>query len=576
MTTFYRGVLSQWEIAQVPAGFSLGTDIPDSIQRALYRRQVYTREALEQFLHPNADHLPDIHLLHEVDKALELLHAAIERGDFIYVVGDYDVDGTTSAALIGSFLQALGHQSFFLHLPDRFKEGYGVSDLAVDNAIAKGAGLFIAVDCGTKDILRLRRLKAAGIRTIVIDHHVVGETDELPPADAFVNPQRPDSKYPNPYPSAGALTYRLLQAYRGIYGKPEEWEGIDLAAISILADIMPLVGENRLIVQLGLKHLQLAPRPGLSALAEKAGLSLSSITRSRSVVFQLVPRLNAPGRLKSPRYSLYLLLARQRDKQLEKVATYIENLNAYRQKLQEMAFQEALMLLEREYSGLVGGAVVPPPALVVASPDWNKGVIGLVAAKLVERFYRPAVVFTGRGDILVGSARSPAEVPLYHVLSSCCKPFVIRFGGHDKAAGLSIRRQDLGAFTRAFQAGCAAYGENLVPKGVIDAIITPDELKKDQLAQWSERFEPIGPHNEAPRFLLKGLTFYPENGRWYFAHGSAALYDAWAEDTNTERLWQFLRHCVGQSLSLVVTPRLSAKGSTILRLRDVLLDDPNP
>lgn len=576
MTTFYRGVVSRWEIAQVPADFSLGTDIPDSIQRALYRRKVHTREALEQFFHPNADRLPDIQLLQEADKALELLHASIQRGTFIYVVGDYDVDGTTSAALIGSFLRALGHQNFFLHLPDRFKEGYGVSDLAVDKAIEKGAGLFIAVDCGTKDIPRLQRLKAADIRVIVIDHHAVGETDELPPADAFVNPQRPDSKYPNPYPSAGALTYRLLQAYRTIYGKPEDWEGVDLAAISILADIMPLVGENRLLVQLGLKYLQHAPRPGISTLAEKAKISLSGTIRSRSIVFQLVPRLNAPGRLKSPRYSLYLLLAHQRDKRLEEVATYIDNLNAYRQKLQQTAFEKALMLLEREYPGILSGSVIPPPALVVASPDYNKGIIGLVAAKLVERFYRPAVVFTGGGDILVGSARSSAEVPLYHVLSSCCKPFMIRFGGHDKAAGFSIRRQDLGAFTQAFQAGCAAYGEDLVPTGVIDAIITPEELKRDQLALWSERFEPIGPHNEAPRFLLRGLTFRPENGRMYFAYGSAALYDAWAEDTDSERLQQFLRQREAQPLSIVVTPRLSETGRTILRLRDVLLDDPNP
>lgn len=576
MTPSYQGVVSRWVLSEVPADFSLGSDIPESIQRALYGREVRTREALERFFHPSTGHLPDIQLLQEVDKALELLHAAIQQGTFIYVVGDYDVDGTTSAALIGSFLQALGHQRFFLHLPDRFKEGYGVSDHAVTDAIAKGTGLFIAVDCGTKDIPRLQRLKAHGIRTIVIDHHAIGPADELPPADAFVNPQRPDSAYPNPYPSAGALTYRLLDAYRAVYGKPEDWEGVDLAAISLLADIMPLIGENRLLVQLGLNHLQRAPRPGLSILAEKARLSLSGTIRSRSIVFQLVPRLNAPGRLKNPRYSLYLLLARQRDEKLEQVATYLDELNAYRQRLQQAGVEKALMLLERQYPGILSGAVPPPPALVVASSDWNKGVIGLVAAKLMERFYRPSVVFTGSGDILYGSARSPAEIPLYHVLNSYCKPFMLRFGGHDKAAGLSIRREDLAAFTQTFQAGCAVYGADLVPTGVIDAIITPEELQRDQLAQWSERFEPIGPRNEAPHFLLRGLTFRPENGRMYFAHGSIALYDAWAEDKVSERLLTFLQGKAGQPLSLVVTPRLSATGRTTLRLRDVLLDHPNP
>lgn len=572
MTAIYRGLLSQWVIPELPADSGSVMDIPRSIQHALYRRGVKTEEEIHRFFHPETSHLPDAGALPDLDKALNLLHEAIQRGSFIYVVGDYDVDGTTSAALIGSFLQAVGHHAFYLHLPDRFKEGYGVSDLAVSETLRMGATLFIAVDCGTKEIERLHRLRSAGVRVIVIDHHAVGETDPFPPADAFINPQRPDASYPNRYLSAAALTYRVLSAYRATYGCPETWEGVDLAAISLLADIMPLVGENRLLVQLGLEHLQRAPRPGISALIEAAGISPDMLGRSRPVVFQLVPRLNASGRLRHPRFSLYLLLAQERSGKVDEVARYLDQLNTYRQTLQKQAYQEALGMLEKQYPGILEGAN-PPPALVVVSAGWNKGIIGLVASKLVERFYRPAVVFNMSGGLLVGSARSPAEIPLYQVLHDCCSRFMLRFGGHDRAAGLTIRSGDMELFTQAFQEGCAAYGD-LIPTGIIDAAITPAELRDGELAQWCERFEPVGPQNEAPRFLLHGLHLWrAEEGRLLFAHGVDAMYDAWLDEGGGERLRAYLRSRVGQPVSLVITPRLTGSGRTYLRLRDVVVGE---
>lgn len=575
MSIIYRGVLSQWEIPEPFEDLDYGMSMPRAIRQALRRRGIRTAAEAEHFFHPDKACLPDVAALPDLSVALDLLHGAIRTGGFIYVVGDYDVDGTTSAALIGSFLQAIGHHAFHLHLPDRFNEGYGISNVAVSEALQLKAALFIAVDCGTKEAEQIHRLRSAGVQVIVIDHHAIGEKDTFPPANAFINPQRPDSSYPNRYLSAAALTYRVLSAYRSTYGRPEAWEGIDLAAISLLADIMPLVGENRLLVHLGLEHLQRAPRPGISALIEAAGISPEMLGRSRPVVFQLVPRLNAPGRLRHPRFSLYLLLAQDRSDKVEEVARYLHQLNTYRQTLQQQAYQEALRMLEKRYPGILSGANLPP-ALVVASANWNKGVIGLVASNLVERFYRPAIVFNGSGDLLTGSARSPAEVPLYQVLNSCCKPFMLRFGGHDRAAGLTIRRTDLEAFTLAFQEGCALYGE-LMPKGTVDAVITLEELRTDELAKWIERFEPIGPQNEAPRFLIHGLRFWEgEYGRLSFVHGIDALYDARADDSVSEQLRAFLRQRNGQPVSLVITPRLSGSGRTYLRLRDVLLESAHP
>lgn len=571
-----QGLAARWEVYESDSFYPFSSDVPLSVQRALHRRGVRHLSDLQAYFYPRLEHLPDLYELPDVEKALALLHEAVRQGQGIFIFGDYDVDGTVSVALVGSFLQALGHTKQFLRLPDRLREGYGVSMAAVEEAKRWGAGLFIALDCGTKDIAPLMEAHRAGMRILIVDHHAMGEMDSFPPADAFINPQRPDSTYPNRYPSAGALTYRLLRAYQERYGAPEGWEGIDLAAISLLADIMPLVGENRILVQLGLRYLQTNPRPGITALMQVAGIHSNSLGQSRSIVFQIVPRLNAPGRLHHPRYTLYLLTAQSHSTKLAEVAQYINDLNRYRQVLQQRAVEEALRQLEAEYPGICAGEVEPPPGIVVFHPRWHKGIVGLVASKLMERFYRPTVVLTQDKGILIGSARSPAEVPLYETLRTCCKPYLYRFGGHERAAGLSLHPEMLSDFKRAFVTACASYGL-LMPSDFIDAQITSHELRTDSLAAWSERFEPIGPSNEAPRFLLEGLYFWRSEGeRYLFAQGTEAVFPAFVENGLRTFLKEYLRERSGMPLSLVVTPRLSYNGSTVLRLRDIALQNPNP
>ncbi|MEN3040129.1 MAG: DHH family phosphoesterase [Bacteroidia bacterium] len=576
MNRLLRGVLSHWQLYEPDTDIQFDASVPLPIAQALHRRGVKTASDLEAFLYPDAYPFSEINALPDAEQALELLHYAVQRQKKIFIVGDYDVDGTTAATLLYTFLEALGYTSnnVKVHLPNRLSEGYGISAYAVQRAIEFGAELFIAVDCGTKDIASLERLKAAGMRIIVLDHHRVDSSTTFPPADAFVNPQRPDSHYHNRYLSAGALTYRLLAAYQKRYGQPEDWEGVDLGAISLLADIMPLVGENRALVQLGLRRLRSSLRPGIAKLMEIARLTPEHLTYSRSIVFQLVPRLNASGRLRDARYTFYLLSASAYSDKVREVAEYLNSLNQYRQTLQESAYQEALKQLEARYPGIMTGEIPPPSALVVVGKNWHKGVIGLVASKLVERFYRPTVVFIAAEDRLIGSARSPAEVPLYEVLNTYCRPYMERFGGHDRAAGLTIRAENLESFTREFQAGCATY-EPLVPLDFIDSEISPEMLADTDFVSWCDRFEPTGPQNDAPRFLLRGLRYCDgvEGNKLCFATSTARLYEAYPEGVHLERLKTYLNQHKGNSLSIVFTPRLSSANKVYLRLRDVLIDN---
>lgn len=566
---YFSGQIADWEL-WTPSPVGPWPQVPAPIQSALLRRGISSESELHRYLHPDWSYLPDPRGLPDVEKALHLLHEAVQQRWPVYVVADYDVDGTTAAAIFGEFLTKVGCSKYFLHIPDRFVEGYGVSPSAVQAAIQGGYKLFVTVDCGTKEVQQLGRLKQAGLQVLVLDHHAIGPQEEWAPADAVVNPQRPDSTYPNRFLSAAALVLRVLQAYIQRYGYPEEWveEWVELAALSLLADIMPVVGENRTLIQLGLARLAQTSRLGLRLLMERAGLPTERILRSREVLFQLIPRLNAPGRLHHARHTLFLLLCKGPEAKLSEVAHYMDDLNAHRQKLQEKALREALEDLERRYPGISNGSS-PPPALVVANPSWNKGIVGLVAAKLSERFHRPAVALTSDASTgaLTGSARSPAGIPLYALLEEC-KSYLVRFGGHDKAAGLTLRPDNLFPFTEALQASAALYVP-LRPKGILDAIVSAEALSRFRLAEWVERFEPIGPANEAPRYLISGLRVVEHRDKRYVLCTPEGLcYTAWIEGDALTLPEALLGH--SDRTFLVATPRSTSSGRVSLKVRDVI------
>ncbi|MEN2992683.1 MAG: DHHA1 domain-containing protein [Bacteroidia bacterium] len=566
----FQGLLALWELHPKALPFAPRDPIPAPIQTALAKRGISSQAELEAFLEPDWNLVADPYQLPDLPKGLFHFHRAIQRKDFIYAVADYDVDGTAAAALLGRFLKGIGHPTnrFWLHIPNRHQEGYGISQSALEEAYRRGTGLFIALDCGTKESEKIRQLQAKGIPTLVLDHHAVEPGQFGPRADAFINPQRPDSAYPNRYLSATAVTYQFLRAYQASYGTdfPLEQE-IDLVALSLLADIMPIQGENRTLIQLGLRYFPQALRPGLHALMEKAGVPLHRPPRSREVVFQIVPRLNSAGRLKSARYALYLLYHSDWVQDLPKVAHYLDELNRERQRLQEAALQAALTQLG------VSTPEASPTALVAASPSWEKGVIGLVAAKLVERFYKPAVVFTQNPDgSWTGSARSPEGIPLPEVLAQVHRMASFSYfkaGGHERAAGVTIGPQDLETFQMAFSQACASYPVP-VRREVIDAVVEPEQLADPDLVEWCERFEPIGQGSEAPRFLVQGLTPDFLDGQFCLRHATSLFFPIKWDRLERERLEPFLKQQGCKPISAIVTPRWGVGRRIELRLRDIL------
>ncbi|MCS7189120.1 MAG: DHHA1 domain-containing protein [Bacteroidia bacterium] len=547
----------------------LREDIPSPVGEALFKRGIRSEAQLKAYLHPTWEVLENPFYLPDIEAALACLHEAIRDHIPIYIVTDYDVDGTTAAALLGDFLTRVGHARYHLHIPNRFTEGYGVSDAAIRKAIQGGYGLFIAADCGTKEGEKLKELHRRGIPILILDHHAVGE-DPYPPAKAFINPQRPDSSYPNRFLSAAGVVFKVLQAYILRYGLPEAWlEGwLQLVAISLLADVMPLVGENRALVELGLRQMRHRPRAGLAALMPLAGIHESSRIFSRQVVYKLIPRLNAPGRLKDAQYTLYLLLQDQPSPTLEKVAVYMDQLNTYRRQVQKKMMDEVLIQLNQTYSTPSLTSLSVPPARVVVGRTWNKGIIGLLAAKLVELFYRPAAVLTySENGELVGSARGPAQVPLYDLLNEYCRPFFLRFGGHDKAAGFTMEAKHLEAFKEAFISASVKYAD-VRKKDFIDAHLDLREYSIDQIAEWSERMEPIGPGNESIRLLLHGVRVAHVEKEKILLEYAGSWYEA-RSNLSVEQL----RQCAYTPLPIVITPRRSPGGKLQLKLRDVILED---
>ncbi|GIV24729.1 MAG: single-stranded-DNA-specific exonuclease RecJ [Bacteroidia bacterium] len=564
----WKGKVADW-LYEGPSvlPFSGDPKVPGPIQQALWRRGV---QDLSSYFEPSLHSLPDPGQLPDLEKALDLLHQAVHHQWPVYVVADYDVDGTTAAALLSDFFRAVGLQTYFIHLPDRFAEGYGVSEKAVQKAIGGGYKLFLAVDCGTKDVEALKKLKTAGLTVVVLDHHVVDEISSHHPADAFVNPQRLDSSYPNPHLSAAALTYRVLQAYVDRYGGPPEilQEGLDLVALSLLADVMPLTGENRILAYWGLQRLREGARPGLVYLMQEAGLSAQALRRSGQVLFQLVPRLNAAGRLSHPRYALYLLYERNDGARLQQTAEYLSKLNSQRQRLQEAALKEAIEQLEKRYPGFSQGGQAVPPALVAWSPRWSKGVVGLVASKLTERFHRPAFVLRQEGHKLTGSARSPVGVSLTQILKGPPGSYLSRYGGHERAAGLTLEVAHVEDFLQALLQEVARY---LPPRPTekIDAIVDVQEHPLPELALWSERFEPVGPDNQAPRFLLPYLRVGELGDRvCVLVAPDGQAYNGHLDPVHEPLLRRALAS--PRPVSVVATPRLNDQGTVFLSVRDVV------
>ena len=485
-------------------------NISSAAARMLVVRGIQTADEARAFVRPSLDNLHDPFLMKDMDKAVERLHQAITQGEKILIYGDYDVDGTTAVALMYRFLQNLASNlsplTFNLdyYIPDRYTEGYGVSQQGIDYAAEQGCGLVITLDCGIKAVEKIAYANSKGIDVIVCDHHTPG--DELPAAVAVLNMKRHDCPYPYKDLSGCGVGFKLAQAYTQRYlasrlspnGLIALLPLTQLLAMSIASDIVPITGENRILAHFGIQQLNKAPFTGLSAIMQVAGIEAKKITINE-LVYKIGPRINACGRMKSGRAAVELLLtddpvfARQ---QAEEVNQH----NDDRRDCDTETTKEALQQLQDE------PAFANRRSTVVYAPHWHKGVVGIVASRLTETYYRPTIVLTAGDDgIISGSARSVGGFDIYSAIDSC-SDLLTNFGGHKYAAGLSMHINDLPEFKQRFEAYVAAHIQpnQLQPTLDIEAELQLGDITK-QFYNVLRHLEPFGPGNPRPLFVSRRL-----------------------------------------------------------------------
>ncbi len=463
------------------------------IASLLVQRGITNFDEAKNFFRPELSDLHDPYLMKDMDRAVIRIERAIEANENILVYGDYDVDGTTSVALMSSYLLTY-YPNITTYIPDRYTEGYGVSYKGIDFAEDNEISLIIALDCGIKAIEKVFYAKEKGIDFIICDHHRPGE--KLPQAEAILDPKRSDCDYPYKELCGCGVGFKLIQALSGKRGLEIDdlVLYLDLVATAIAADIVPMTGENRILAYYGLQVINSNPRPGIQALLESVKKPTMTIT---DVVFIIAPRINAAGRMKHGNYAVSLLTEAD-PKKAEVSAIQINAFNTERKNLDQQITKEALAQIEEKHEE-------ERFTTVVYNENWNKGVIGIVASRLIEAYYRPTIVFTKSGDTLTASARSVSGFDIYEALESCSE-HLLQFGGHKYAAGLTIGEKDYHDFKEAF--------EDVVSRTIETKSLHP-ELKIDTSIDFSsinpkfyrvlKQLAPFGPGNMKPVFLSEGI-----------------------------------------------------------------------
>ena len=465
----------------------------------LIQRGIKTESAAKRFFRPMLSELIDPFLMNDMDVAVDRLNDAMGRKERIMVYGDYDVDGCTAVALVYKFLQQF-YSNMEYYIPDRYEEGYGISRKALDYAAEKGIKLIIVLDCGIKAINEIAYAKSLGIDFIICDHHV--PDDELPPAVAILNPKREDSTYPFKHLCGCGVGFKFMQAFAKNNGIPFSRliPLLDFCAVSIAADIVPIMGENRILAFHGLKQLNTGPSTGIKAIIEICGLTGREITMS-DIVFKIGPRINASGRMQNGTEAVDLLVERDFEKALAD-ANHINEYNEQRKDVDKQMTEEANQIVEKLESQKHHSSIV------LYDENWKKGVIGIVASRLTELYYRPTVVLTKHNGIATGSARSVAGYDVYDAIKSC-RDLLENFGGHPYAAGLSMKEENVPEFIRRFE---DYVSENILPRQTkpilnIDAEL-PFRHVSMKLYRDLRRFEPFGPDNPKPIFCTRKVYDY--------------------------------------------------------------------
>ena len=467
--------------------------VEEFVATLLVQRGIETYEEARQFFRPTLNDLHNPYLMKDMDKAVERIELAIENGENILVFGDYDVDGTTAVSLVSSYLKTY-YLNVATYIPDRYDEGYGISFKGIDYADDNGFSLIIALDCGIKSIDHVAYAKERNIDFIICDHHRPGEF--LPEAVAVLDPKRDDCSYPYDELCGCGIGFKLIQAVGENRNQTIEdlTSYLDLVATAIAADIVPMTGENRILAYFGLQVINSDPRPGIKALIHQIKKKTLDIT---DVVFIIAPRINAAGRIKHGNHAVELLSEFDFE-QAQQFASEIEAYNSERKDLDKQITKEALgQIIENNEKERF--------TTVVFQEDWHKGVIGIVASRLIETYYRPTLVFTKSGDKYAASARSVKGFDVYNALEACSE-HLEQFGGHMYAAGMTLLEENYQLFKEAFEKVVeeTIYPDSLTPEISVDAEINLSDITP-KLMRILQQFEPFGPQNMTPIFLTKNL-----------------------------------------------------------------------
>lgn len=469
-----------------------------AICELLVQRGVKTAREAEQFFSPSLRDLHDPFLMPQMDLAVARLNLAMGSKQRIMVYGDYDVDGTTAVSLVYKYLQNF-YSNIDYYIPTRYDEGYGISHRVIDEFHQQGVKLVIILDCGIKAIEEIKYAKSLGIDFIICDHHV--PDDELPPAAAILNPKLEGSTYPFQHLSGCGVGYKFMQGFSISNGISQvDLEGmLDLVAVSIAADIVPMIGENRVLTYHGLRRINANPNMGLRAIIRICGLTGREITIS-DVIFKIGPRINASGRMQSGREAVDLLVTRDAADAIEK-ARAIDQYNKDRKELDKRITEEASAILEQRDENHSG-----KKSIVIYNQSWHRGIIGIVASRLTELYYKPAVVLTHSNGLATGSSRSVQGFDIYKAIDST-RDLLENFGGHTYAVGLSLKEENIPEFTRRFEEYVAKNitTTQLTPQLDIDTYLTFAEITP-RLLTLLKKFNPYGPANPKPVFCTRRVS----------------------------------------------------------------------
>ena len=497
-------------------------DVPQPLANLMVQRGITSFEEAQSFFRPGLENLHDPFLMKNMNIAVDSISSAIYKNEKILIYGDYDVDGTTSVALMYAFFRNI-YPNIDFYIPDRYTEGYGISSRGINYAHESNCKLMIALDCGIKAVEKIKYASSLGLDVIICDHHLPGET--VPEATAVLDPKQEGCNYPYKDLSGCGVGFKLIQAYSRVNGIPFEdlIQYLDLIAISIASDIVPLTGENRILAHFGLIQLNENPRMGIAKIIKDSDIR-KKIT-IEDIVFKIGPRINAAGRMESGNKAVELMVSE--DGMLaEEMSREIGNCNRDRRSIDRNITTEALRMISADQRNINARTTV------LYNPEWHKGVIGIVASRLIETYYRPTVILTESNGLATGSARSVAGYDLYQAIESC-SDLLENFGGHMYAAGLTLKKENVPVFIERFEKAVTQTisDDQLVPQVIIDMELEFSDIT-DKFFSVLEQFQPFGPENLAPVFMTRKV-YDTGMGRVVGSSGEHLKLDLCNESTGT-------------------------------------------